>query len=189
MSRKLLIALGFAGIMALSAAAGVAVAQGPGPAAEPGPHPGMPQAMHMPMPALFANPARVIDRIFDRFDRDYDGVIDLAEFRLVIEHKFDQIDTAKKGAITAADIKAAIAEMHPMMGRRPGAETFADAIAARVLAEFGKPADGQITKAEFVAAYDAVFKYLNRSGDGKITRQEVQDYINVARRIAPMMRP
>lgn len=208
-----LVVLGGALFLTAATLAGMAVAQGPGPG---GPPPGAEFEHRGPgghrgfggpgseehgfgehgfgrgAQFGFFNPGRGIDRIFERLDRNYDGVIEMAEFKSVVEHRFDQLDPAKKGVITAADLKQRILDRAPGgprgEGRGPGRDAFADRFVGRIMEHFGKPADGQITKGEYVDSYMTVFKYINRSGDGKITRKEVQDYFNVMRQMAPILR-
>lgn len=188
-----LVALGGVVFLTIATLAGMAVAQSGGPPAGIERGSAGPGETGTFFPGRrggpFANPQRVIDRIFDRLDRNYDGVIDAAEFKSVIENRFDRIDRSKKGVITAADIKARGAGDRPGFGHGGrDHDAIIDRFIGRFMESFGKPADGQITKAEFVAAYLEVFNYVNRAGDGKVTRKEVEQYFNVARRMAPALR-
>lgn len=175
--------------MTVATLSGMAVAQGPGGSGGPGGagrsfERGGGGAGH-----AWLQPERMMDRIFDRLDRNFDGVIDQAEFKSVIENRFDRIDRMKKGVVSAADVKARM--LADDTGRGAGGrnpEAFAERFIARFMESFGKPADGQVTKAEFLDAYLDVFKYINRAGDGRITRKEVEQYFNVARRMAPTLR-
>ena len=199
---KFLIAAGGAVFLTLATLAGFAAAQAPGSGGpgRGGPPPGGERALSE-QGGFFGpggprggggwlKPERAIERIFDRLDRNYDGVIDQAEFKSVIDNRFDRIDRAKKGIITAADLKARmLANAPPSRGNdRRNPEVFADRFVTRFMESFGKAPDGQVTKAEFFEAYLDVFKYINRAGDGRITRKEVEQYFNVARRMAPALR-
>lgn len=189
----MLVALGGAVFLTMATLAGMAVAQNRG---HGGPPHGAAQGAGDTGPEFggrhggaLMNPQRLIDGIFDRLDRNYDGVIETAEFKSMIENRFDRIDSTRKGAITAADIKARGAGEFPRFGHGGrDREVMIDRFITRFMESFGKPADGQVTKAEFVAAYMDVFTYINRAGDGKVTRKEVEQYFNVARRMAPALR-
>lgn len=202
-----LVALGGAFFLTLATLAGMAAAQAPGGAAGRGPGGGQGGSGGPGFEEHFGgaggrhggfggqgfgwhNPERMLDRIFERFDRNYDGVIEASEFKAVIEHRFDQFDKAKKGVLSAADMKARFSERLGNAGgpRHQRTEDGADRFIGRFMQSFGKAPDGQVTKAEFVDAYMDVFKYINRAGNGKITRGEIEQYMNVARRIAPALR-
>ena len=188
-----LIALGGAAFLTMATLAGMAVAQnrshgGPPSGAASGAGDTGADVGGRRGGALM-NPQRIIDGIFDRLDRNYDEVIEAAEFRSVIENRFDRIDRARKGAITADDIKARGAgDIARFAHGGRDREVRIDRFATRFMESFGKPADGRVTKAEFVEAYMDVFAYINRTGDGKVTRKDVEQYFNVARRMALALR-
>lgn len=186
---SVIIAVGSALFLTVATLSGMAVAQGPGGSGGPGGHGHSFERGGGGTGPAWLQPERMMDRIFDRLDRNFDSVIDQAEFKSVIENRFDRIDRMKKGVITGTDLKArmqADGSGRSAGGRNP--EAFAERFVARFMESFGKPADGQVTKTEFLDAYLDVFKYINRAGDGRITRKEVEQYFNVARRMAPALR-
>jgi hypothetical protein len=49
------------------------------------------------------------------------------------------------------------------------------------MGRFGKAADGRLTREEFAAHFEPVFRFMNRTGDGRLTRQQVEEFIAVQR--------
>ncbi len=49
-------------------------------------------------------------------DKDKDGMISKAEFMAMMEQKFDMMDKARKGRLTAEDVAKSIAEIQRVYG-------------------------------------------------------------------------
>lgn len=49
-------------------------------------------------------------------DKDKDGMISKSEFMAMMEQKFDMMDKAKKGKLTAEDVAKSIAEIQRVYG-------------------------------------------------------------------------
>lgn len=121
---------------------------------------------------------RMFERMFDFFDRNFDGAVDLEEFRLVLGQRFARLDANGDGAVTRDDIVARVNEARERYGRArrgPTSQLSADQIAERFLANFGKPGDGRVTREEFAARFEPIFRLFDRSGQGRVGRQDVRD--------------
>jgi Ca2+-binding EF-hand superfamily protein len=101
---------------------------------------------------------RFAQGMLKRVDTDHDGKISQAEFNVESANVFKRMD--KNG-----DGKLASDEMHGWRGGHPGGHFF--------LARMDQNHDGEITKAEFTAASDAMFQKLDKNGDGVISKDEM----------------
>lgn len=128
---------------------------------------------------------RMLQFGFDQFDRNLDGVIEWSEAKLVLERRFDRFDTNSDGVITRADVEARMPQPQggPGGGQGPNAEQrqqrraeVMNRIVERFMGRFGKPADGRVTKEEFVAQFEPVFKAMNRTNDGRLTKPQVEEF-------------
>jgi hypothetical protein len=175
MTRKILIALGAAAALAVAGIGGVALAQqGQGPSWHAG---GWGHHGGGRSGGWGQGGARGVEFAFTLFDRNLDGVIEWSEVRLVLDRRFQRLDANNDGAITRADIEARIGEWGPADGR---AERVT-AATERFMGRFGKAADGRLTREEFAAHFEPVFRFMNRTGDGRLTRQQVEEFIAVQR--------
>jgi Ca2+-binding EF-hand superfamily protein len=212
--RKVLIGLGLAGALGMAGLAGMAAAQqGGGPGGPPpqrgegGPRGGWGQGGgwggggppwmrggEMRGGWRFrGNPAERqrmrLERTFQHFDRNLDGVVEWSEAQQVLGLTFARLDTDGDGAITRADIEARINRRFERFRRfaegrgmpdRPGfAERRAQMTTRaveRFMGRFGKGADGRVTREEFVAQFEPIYRMINRTGDGRVTMQQVREF-------------
>ena len=113
-----------------------------------------------PATAQFQDPFRQLLADFDRIDVNGDGVMSLAEYRLVQFARWPRIDRNCDGYLTLDD--------------------FPDIAAVRVRTQLGKvtyldaDGDGRISRAEFVNGQPLVFRRADRNGDGALTRSELE---------------
>jgi Ca2+-binding EF-hand superfamily protein len=99
---------------------------------------------------------------FDKFDANHDGVVSKDEYLAAAGARFDALDTAHTGKLTAQEITAS-----PKMLRH---DEFA---AQRELQHMGAGADGSVTQDQYLAAARARFAKLDANGDGFIDADEV----------------
>lgn len=122
-------------------------------------------------------------------DLNKDGVIDQTEFQTTRDKWFADLDTNKDGFVTADELKAFGDKMHAEWAKKHGDQ--ADNQPADGKPADGKPGghrgdfaqhilervdtdhDGKISKAEFDAEGQAMFKRLDENGDGKIAENEM----------------
>ena len=137
-----------AGVVALTAG-GVAYARGPMGCGGPGMGMGMGRGGAM------------MERMFDRFDADKNGVVTLEEVVKSADARFDQVDTDKSGTVDKAEAEAFFAKFAPPQA------------AAHFLARHDLDGDGKVTRAEFETPMKKRFALFDRNDDGKVTREEL----------------
>lgn len=98
---------------------------------------------------------------FDKLDANHDGVVSKDEYLAAAGARFDALDTAHTGKLTAQEIAAS-----PKMLRR---DEFA---AQREMRHLGVGADGRVTQDQYLAAAKARFAKLDANGDGFIDADE-----------------
>jgi Ca2+-binding EF-hand superfamily protein len=151
-----------AGALAL-VAGGYAFAEGP-MRGNCGPMMGQDGAMMGPMggPMMGRHGDRgaMLEKMFERFDTNKDGVVTLDEVVAFADAQFDKIDTNHDGVLDKTEIESWI-------GRRAPAEAVAHFIAVHDL-----DGDGKITKAEWEKPMKKRFALYDRNDDGKITKEE-----------------
>jgi Ca2+-binding EF-hand superfamily protein len=119
-------------------------------------------------------------------DTNHDGVIDQSEFQASRDKWFAELDTDHDGFITADELKAFGDKMHARRASAdqtqqqsgstataPAANDRGERIAQHILAQVDTDHDGKISKAEFDAQSQAMFKRLDKNGDGKIEAAEL----------------
>jgi Ca2+-binding EF-hand superfamily protein len=102
---------------------------------------------------------------FDQLDANHDGVVSKDEYLAAAGTRFDALDTAHTGKLTAQEIAAS-----PRMLRR---DEFA---ARRELHHMGAGADGSVTQDQYLAAAKARFAKLDANGDGFIDADEANGH-------------
>lgn len=150
-------------------AGGYALAQGAGPADCPMGGPGRHMGAHMmgewggPMQMMKGGKfdrTAMLDRMFERYDTNKDGVVTLEEFIAKADAQFDKIDANHDGVIDKAEIETWIGRRAP-----------SDAV-QRFIAMHDLDGDGKITKAEWEKPFKKRFALYDRNDDGKITKEE-----------------
>jgi Ca2+-binding EF-hand superfamily protein len=138
-------------------------------------------AIGLATPALAEGPGG----LFKTADTNKDGVIDQTEFQASRDKWFAALDTDKDGYITTDELKAFGEKMHAQWqqkhadaGHQNGANGAPDAargdrMAQHILARVDTDHDGKISRVEFDAESAALFKRLDKNGDGKIASDEV----------------
>jgi Ca2+-binding EF-hand superfamily protein len=128
--------------------------------------------------------------LFKTADTNHDGVVDQTEFQASRDKWFAELDADHDGFITADELKAFGAKLHAQWQQKhadaqattgqsqSGTQTAPDAsrgerMAQRILARVDTDHDGKISKAEFDTESVALFKRLDKNGDGKIASDEV----------------
>lgn len=117
------------------------------------------------------DPIRQILANFDRIDADRDGVISRDEFRDVQAVRWTQIDRNRDGFLSEDDFPRAAA------GR---ARTHLAGIA-----HLDENGDGRISQGEFVDAALPMFRCADRSGDGTLSRSDLEVAQKACRDHAP----
>ena len=102
---------------------------------------------------------------FDKLDANHDGVVSKDEYLAAAGMRFDALDTAHTGKLTAQEIAAS-----PKIVRR---DEFA---AQRELRHMGAGADGRVTQDQYLAAAKARFAKLDANGDGFIEAGEANGH-------------
>ncbi|HET9189535.1 MAG TPA: EF-hand domain-containing protein, partial [Rudaea sp.] len=102
---------------------------------------------------------------FAKLDANHDGVVSKDEYLAAAGTRFDALDTAHTGKLTAQEIAAS-----PMMLRH---DEFA---AQRELRHMGAGADGRVTQDQYLAAAKARFAKLDANGDGFIEAGEANGH-------------
>lgn len=106
--------------------------------------------------------ADFFQHMLQKMDRDGDGRISLDEYLAEASARFKSIDSANRGRVDAADIASS-----------PGAIARIDRHAARMVRRLDGGAAGYVSVDEFVAAAQKRFARLDRSGDGRLTPDEL----------------
>ena len=104
---------------------------------------------------------RMMQRMFERFDENKDGVVSLEEVLKTADARFDQIDADKNGVVDKTEIDGFFAKFAPPQA------------AQHFLARHDLDGDGKVTKAEFENPMKKRFALFDRNDDGKVTREEL----------------
>jgi hypothetical protein len=130
----------------------------------------------------------MLDRAFELFDRNLDGTIEWSEVQMVLGRRFERLDQDGDGAITRADIEARLGQRLERMGRFTGRPLpqerrteMVNRAVERFMGRFGKGADGRVTREEFAGSFEPIFRAMNRTGDGRLTRPQVEEFLVVMR--------
>jgi Ca2+-binding EF-hand superfamily protein len=102
---------------------------------------------------------------FAKLDANHDSVVSKDEYLAAAGTRFDALDTAHAGKLTAQEIAAS-----PKMQRH---DEFA---AQRELHHMGAGADGRVTQDQYLAAAKARFAKLDANGDGFIEAGEANGH-------------
>ncbi len=110
-----------------------------------------------------------LDRMFETFDLNADGVIEQAEITANRETRFSASDTNGDGTLTEGEIRAAIVKR---------AEARADRMVERIMERSDADKNGAVSLAEFRDTPNRraakMIKHLDTDGDGAITRAEAE---------------
>jgi Ca2+-binding EF-hand superfamily protein len=110
-------------------------------------------------------------RMMERLDTNKDGVIDRTEFMAARDDKFASMDGDGDGAITEAELEAAIARFHDEHGTDSGGKHRGP--------DFGRldaDGDGAVTRTEFDDAAERMFARFDRNGDGVLSPEDRKDH-------------
>jgi Ca2+-binding EF-hand superfamily protein len=102
---------------------------------------------------------------FDKLDANHDGIVSKDEYLAAAGTRFDALDAAHTGKLTAQQIAAS-----PKMLRH---DEFA---AQRELRHMGAGADGHVTQDQYLAAAKARFAKLDANADGFIEADEASGH-------------
>jgi Ca2+-binding EF-hand superfamily protein len=108
-----------------------------------------------------ARHAKMIDRLFAKYDAQKSGVITVETFLKDADARFDKIDTKHQGFIDKDELAAYV-------------KTSGGDVADRIMKRLDSNADGKITKDEFEKPMRKRFALLDLNDDGKITREEAE---------------
>lgn len=121
-----------------------------------------------------ARHARMIDKLFAKYDPQHTGVITIDAFLKDADARFDKIDTKHQGFIDKDELTAYVGT-----NRAP--------LADRIMKRLDTNADGKISKEEFEKPLRKRFALLDLNDDGKVTRDEA-DLAGPASMIMPHRR-
>ena len=103
-----------------------------------------------------------IERAFDRFDTDHDGIVALEEVLARPGARFADADTTQDGFVDKAEIEAAIVK------RR-------QAMIEQMIKRLDVDGDGKISKEESEKPIKKRFALFDKNDDGKVTKDEARD--------------
>lgn len=106
-----------------------------------------------------ARHARMIDKLFAKYDPQHTGVITVDAFLKDADARFAKIDTKHQGFIDKDELAAYVGS-----ARAP--------LADRILKRLDTNNDGKISKEEFEKPLRKRFALLDLNDDGKVTREE-----------------
>jgi Ca2+-binding EF-hand superfamily protein len=106
---------------------------------------------------------RFATRMLNRVDTDHDGKVSQAEFNAQGDKLFKRLDRNGDGKLASDETRF---HRH---GRFGGHFFFA---------RMDQNHDGEVTKAEFTAAGDAMFQQLDKNGDGILSKDEMQMHMS-----------
>lgn len=112
-----------------------------------------------------AKPERFV-AMFEKLDKNGDGIVEKAEFDVVRVKAFDRLDTNKDGRITAEEVET-IAEKR----------NWPDARREKMLKRIGVTTPQGVTKEEYLAR-KTVFERIDVDGNGKVTLTEVETFVD-----------
>jgi Ca2+-binding EF-hand superfamily protein len=119
-------------------------------------------------------PTRFV-RLVARVDTDRDGAISLAEAQAFAAARFDRLDTAHRGYLTLEDWQAPLRRAidRASEARKPRLERGLARFEAAFRA-MNKSGDGRLTQAELLADSGARFAAADLDHDGKLTLEELR---------------
>ena len=123
-----------------------------------------PDELDMPRGDKAPSPQRAqfAQRRFDKLDSNHDGVVTLNEYVAEAVAKFNKLDVAGNGRVTAEEI-----------ANSPTAHERAEHVAEHIAKRLDTNGDGTVSRDEFLAAAKQRFAKLDRNGDGFITADEI----------------
>ena len=115
----------------------------------------------------------LVGLIAREFDSNADDVIDAGEWQSGCLVGFEQMDANQDGSISAAEIEALQAPIGEEIGDLGGA--VAAILIKKILMTLDKNGDMLVSKQEYLAGCETIFKKLDANGDGQLTKAELAE--------------
>jgi len=124
-------------------------------------------------PAAIPGADLLVGLIAREFDANADGVIDAGEWQSGCLGGFDQMDANQDGSISVAEIEALQAPIGEEIG--DFGASVAVVLIKKILMALDKNGDMLVSKQEYLAGCEAIFKKLDANGDGQLTKAELAE--------------